>query len=128
MVVEKYVDVTVQKAFQAGIDAVADTSDKALYSAAKKSRAKLYGPTVNDFMTASNEGNSLFAIVVTAQLIAQAAPSTPHPSKTSYQELGIKKGSSTARKCVEVLEIEVFGEPQEGVLKDRVSMLKSEIF
>eukprot|EP00957_Ditylum_brightwellii_P008397 635935-Ditylum_brightwellii.AAC.1 len=89
MVVEAHGDVTVKEAFDAGIEAVANTSDNALYSASEKSRAKLYEPTVNDFMTAAREGNPLFAIVVTAQLIAQAAPNDikddkvlPIPPKT----------------------------------------------
>eukprot|EP00957_Ditylum_brightwellii_P081886 6228517-Ditylum_brightwellii.AAC.1 len=70
MVVEKYGDVTVQESFQVGIDAVANTSDDTLYSASEKNNAKLYKPTVDDFMAAANEGNTLFAIAVTVQLIS----------------------------------------------------------
>jgi len=143
MVVERHGDVTVQEAFQAGIDAVADTSDEALYSAAKKSRAKLYEPTVDDFVAAANEGNPLFAIVVTAQLISQAAPNENEevkvppipPKQTSTASLldvleeavGIEKGSSAIKKRVEALEMSWFGNVQEGALRDRVSWLESEI-
>eukprot|EP00957_Ditylum_brightwellii_P153663 11694064-Ditylum_brightwellii.AAC.1 len=106
----------------------------------ESSRAKLYEPTVDDFISAANEGNPLFAIVVTAQLISQALlnemeedkvrPIPPKQPSVVHQtlivscldvldeEVRIEKGSSTTRKHMEVLEIDIFGEPQGGQLKE----------
>jgi len=141
-VVETFGDSAVKKAFQNGIDAVAN---KTLYKASEKSRAKLYEPTVDDFVAAANEGNPLFAIVVTAQLITHAAPdmieeekvlpTPPSPLQTSTVSLldaleeavGIEKSSSAIKKRVEALEMSWFGDLQEGALKKRVSKLESEI-
>lgn len=62
-VVKSISDVTVHEAFQAGIETVANRGDDALYDASRKSREIL-----------NKQDNPLFAIVVSAQLIAQAAP------------------------------------------------------
>eukprot|EP00957_Ditylum_brightwellii_P094827 7221323-Ditylum_brightwellii.AAC.1 len=93
----------------AGINAVANTSDDTLYSASEKNRAKLYKLTVDGFMAAANEGNPLFAIVVTVQLISQVASNEikevkilPYPLK---QPSVVHQTSIVA--CLDVLEEEV---------------------
>jgi len=136
---------TVEEAFQTGIDYVANSADNSLYTASKRSRTKLH----NDFMAAADEGNLLFPIVVAAQLIAQAEtgqliaqaetgageiPVIPPQQSSIVSRLdvleevaGIKKDSPMIKKRVEALEMNIFGDPQEGAMKERISKLEFEI-